>query len=91
MDNSEAALTLFALLDENKTDAKFERQQKLFNFVIRIIHENISFDGMTDEEVEQLAMDIPQAVADYNTNAKMHERITTLIKNAASCGHRHLI
>lgn len=60
-------------------------------FFIRIIHENISFDGMTDEEVEQLAMDIPQAVADYNTNAKMHERITTLVNSAASCGHRHLI
>lgn len=91
MDNSEAALALFALLDGAKTDAKLEKQQKLFNFVIRIIHESISFDEMTDEEVEQLAMDIPQAVADYNTNAKMHECITTLIKSAASCGHRHLI
>lgn len=91
MDNSEAAQALFTLLDENKPDTKLEKQQNLFNYVLRIIHENISFDGMTDEEVEQLAMDIPQAVADYNTNAKMHECITTLVNSAASCGHRHLI
>lgn len=91
MNNSEAAYALSELLGSDVTDKKLKKQQDTFNLVLRIIHENISFENLTDNEVEQLAMYIPQAVADYERNEKMCENIEKALQNVSSGYHRHLI
>lgn len=91
MNNSEAAYALSELLGSDVTDEKLKKQQDTFNLVLRIIHENISFENLTDNEVEQLAMYIPQAVSDYESNEKMFEDIAKALQNVSPGYHRHLI
>lgn len=90
MNNSEIAYALSELLVADVTDKRLKKQQDTLNLVSRIIHENVSFDAMTDNEVEQLAMDIPGAMDDYYENMKIPEQIATSIRQASGY-HRHLI
>lgn len=88
--NIEAADILVRALGSDITDSVLLQQEKTFNLVLRIIHENISLESLTDEEVEELAFKLTDAVQDYRTECDLPCQIVGRVRSLSG-KKRHLI
>ncbi len=79
--NIEAADILVRALSSDITDSVLLQQEKTFNLVLRIIHENISLESLTDEEVEELAFKLTDAVQDYRTECDIPCQIVDRVRS----------
>lgn len=91
MENKPMSVFFESLVEDFPKTEKSLKQERIFDMVKQLISSKCSLGTLSDEEIEELASGIPEAVEQYDFVQNLAGKICEVCSNIASIKKRHLI